>query len=97
MAPQVQARAGVIDDLAGELGRRAAGVRAVDLAGPLDAAASALPGSRTSSAAIAVGIRLAAAAQVVADRADEMAGAARATADSLSAVDARSASRMVMR
>ena len=83
-----------LEDASSELSAAAAGLRDADVAGPFGGVGDALPGSRTSIAAVWVSTRLGAAVQVYADRLDDMAGVAADTAASYRCVDQTVAERL---
>ncbi|WP_024286244.1 hypothetical protein [Cellulomonas sp. KRMCY2] len=88
---------GVLEELGTQFGRAASGLRDLDVASPLGGVEVAVPGSATSLAAATVALRLGAATQVLGDRADALVDAARGTAASYAAGDARTQARMVAR
>lgn len=94
MSGQVIVSAGVIEDLAAELGRRAGGMRSTDVVSPLESVGGALPGSQTAGAASAVGIRMGTALAALAQRVDDAASTARTTAESYATSDSRNAGRL---
>lgn len=97
MSGTVVVGSGALEELAARFSTSATGLRAVDLASPLGGVEGAIPGSATGVAAATVAVRLGAMTQVLGDRADAMADAARGTAHSYSAGDTRSHDRMVAR
>lgn len=78
---------GTLEELQAQLTSVGSLLRDIDVAGPFDRLAGLLPGSDTASAASIVGVRLAAATLVVAERADGLAEAVRGAAESYTATD----------
>lgn len=85
---------GTLEELQAQFTNAARLLRDIDVVGPFDRLATPLPGSDTASAASLVGVRLAAATLVVAERADGLAEAVRGAAESYTATDTDVAGRL---
>lgn len=97
MSAETVVGAGTLDELATQFTNAATGLRAIDLATPVDGVGTALPGSQTAMAASTVAVRLASSAEALAERVDALAATATATGQSYSSVDGGAAGRLVAR